>query len=107
MKKLILLLASLALVASGLSIVPAAAAEPGATEGVVPEAPNVVDDVDDANGGALPVTFTGMDVLAGWLTHDATNVYMHIQTTTNVRAESTTFQTNVGTAAGLDCIQLR
>ncbi|MEA2516915.1 MAG: hypothetical protein QOG16_753, partial [Actinomycetota bacterium] len=56
-------------------------------------------------GGGL--SLTGIDVLAAWFTHDATNVYVHIQTSTNARAEASTFQTNVGNAAGQDCIQLR
>lgn len=104
---------SMALLAGAFSIVPAAAQAPGATGGVVPETPNIVDPAGDANGHS-PITnvggggsFTGLDVLAGWMTHDATNVYMHIQTTNNARAEASTFQTNVGNAAGQDCIQLR
>lgn len=103
-----------ALIAGAVSSVPASAAgEPGATGGVVPAAPNVVDDAGDANGHKpltgqnTGLTFTGMDVLAGWLTHDSANLYMHIQTTTDARAEATTFQTNVGTAPDLDCVQLR
>lgn len=102
------LVLSAALIAGVFTALPAQAqTEPGATGGVIPAAPNIVDDASDANAGALPVTFTGADVLAGWFTHDATNVYVHIQTTTDVRAEATTFQTTVGPAAGLDCVQLR
>lgn len=106
---------AVALVGGVFSALPAhAQAEPGATGGVVPASPNIVDDAGDANGysalgaGAPPtVSLTGADVMAAWFTHDATNVYVHIQTETNARAEATTFQTNVGPAAGLDCIQLR
>lgn len=107
-------LAAGALVSSVFSVLPAqAAGEPGATGGVVAASPNVVDQKGDANGHsavtgqAAGLSLTGMDVLAGWLTHDADNVYMHIQTTTSARAEAVTFQTNVGTAPGLDCLQLR
>lgn len=97
-----------ALIAGVFTALPAKAqTEPGATGGVVPAAPNIVDDASDANAGGLPATFNGADVLAGWFTHDATNVYVHIQVTNSARPEALTFQTTVGPAAGLDCVQLR
>lgn len=106
---------SVAMIGGVFAALPAhAQAEPGATGGVVPATPNIVDEAGDANGysslgAGIPgtVSLTGADVLAAWFTHDATNVYVHIQTATNARVEATTFQTTVGTAAGLDCLQLR
>lgn len=113
-KRLWSLAISSALIAGALSAFPAyAQTEPGATGGVVPASPNIVDAGGDANGhspvtgNGSGLTFGGMDVLTAWFTHDSTNAYVHIQTTTGARAEAVTFQTNVGNKAGLDCIQLR
>lgn len=99
------------LVGALLSSAPALA-QPGATGGTVPEAPNIVDAATDANhhsfatgqgGGSL----NGADILAVWFSTDADNLYVHIQTTNGARLESLTFITYVGPAPETDCIQLR
>ena len=91
MKKLITLLASLALVASGLHILPAAAAE---EPPAIPASVNIEDPVDDANylnDQGLLTEFQGDnatprdastlgDILKVWFTNDATTVSAHIQT---------------------------
>jgi hypothetical protein len=113
-KRLITLLMASMLVGGLLAASPARAeGEPGSTGGVLPDSPNIVDDAGDANmhsavtgvGGGL--TQTGADILSVWFTNDATNLYVHVQNTTNVRAESLTFITYVGPATGTDCMQLR
>lgn len=91
MKKIITLLASLALVASGLHILPAAAAEEAP---VVPEVVNIEDPANDANylnNQGLPAEVPGDnvtpadvstlgDILKVWFTNDADNANLHIQT---------------------------
>jgi len=103
-----------ALVAGLFSALPAQAqVEPGATGGIVPAEPNIVDAAGDANehsfatGQAAGLSLNGADILAVWFTDDATNLYTHIQTTNNARLDSLTFITFVGPAAGTDCMQLR
>ena len=91
MKRILVLLASLALVAGGLHIVPAAAAEEAPE---VPEVVNIEDLVNDANylndqglltefqgDNATPADASTLgDILKVWFTNDATTVSAHIQT---------------------------
>ena len=81
MKKLITLLASLALVASGLHVLPALAAE----EVTVPDVVNIEDPYGDGNSlGDDQVTpadgSTVADIGKVWFSHDATNLNVHFLT---------------------------
>jgi len=103
-----------ALIAGAFTALPAhAQTEAGATGGVVPATPNIVDPGGDANGHSAVtgvgggLVMTGADILAVWFTNDSENLYTHVQVSTNARAESLTFITYVGPAAGTDCMQLR
>ena len=113
MKRSTILLLTAALIAGALTAPARAEGEPGSTGGVVPATPNIVDAANDANlhsslsGNGAPPSQTGADILAVWFTNDATNLYTHIQASTNARLESLTFITYVGPAAGTDCMQLR
>ena len=91
MKKIITLLASAALIASGLHIVPASAAEEAPT---VPATVNIEDPANDANylnNQGLPIDAPGDnvtpadvstlgDILKVWFTNDADKANVHIQT---------------------------
>lgn len=81
MKRIITLVASLALVAGGLSIVPAMAAEPGE----IPEVANIEDPYGDANflgGDQVTPTDGGSlsDIGKVWFTHDESDLNVHVQT---------------------------
>src|SRR5688572_33086431 len=98
MKRIITLLASMALIASGFSVIPASAAEEA------PEVPAVVNVEDPAadsnyiNDQGLPTGVPGDhagpagastlgDILKVWFTNDATNVSAHGQTTAAIPAD--------------------
>lgn len=104
MKRTLTLLASLALVASGLQMVPAAAAEDPPE---LPAEPNIVDAPADAFFGApAPVSFTGADILAGWFTNDETTISAHVQTTTDDRADSVLIDVGFDPGVGAACMYI-
>lgn len=91
MKRILTLLASLALVASGLHMLPAMAAEDEPTP--VPEAANIEDVAGDANAlndqgagqgigdNSGGVNFANADILKVWFTNDSDKLNVHVQTT--------------------------
>lgn len=103
MKKLVTLLASMALVAGALSIAPASAAEEAPE---LPAEPNITDPAEDANFGALPVTFNGADILAGWFTHDDETISAHVQTLNDARAESVLIDVGFDPGVGAACMYI-
>ena len=102
MKRTLTLLASLALVASGLHVLPAAATEDAPA---LPPEPNIVDAAGDANfGTGAPGSFTGADILAGWFTHDETTISAHVQTATDARLDSVLIDVGFDPGVGAACM---